>query len=180
MNEILFKAIIATPWLLVLCVLDARERRLPNKWTLGGAAVALIDCFVVGGLSYFGQGLLAGILSALFLVLPFFLHAAGGGDVKMLFACGILIGLGNIVVFLFFISIAGFILAVVMMIAGKVDAGRLIHYLNCLFNFRYDRKAGREKLLPASHEKVQVPFGVAIACGAWMTWIWILSGGKMI
>lgn len=179
MNEIVVKAIAATPWLLMLCILDAKERRLPNKWTLGGAAAALIYSFVTGGLTYLGQGFLAGILSALFLLLPFFLHAAGGGDVKMLFACGILVGLRNITALLFFMSIAGFILAVVMLIAGKVDAGRLVHYFNCLFNLKYDRKAGREKLLPATHEKVQVPFGVAIACGTWMTWIWILSEGNI-
>ena len=42
MSELIFKIIVATPWLLMLCAFDLKERRLPNKWTLGGIAVALV------------------------------------------------------------------------------------------------------------------------------------------
>ena len=179
MDEIIFKVIAATPWLLMLCTFDIKERRLPNKWTLGGIAVALVYCLGYGGLPLFLRGLSAGILCALFLLIPFILRAAGGGDVKMLFACGILVGLGNVLNFLFFVSVSGFLVAVVMWIAGKVDIGRIKHYVRCLFDWRYDRKKGRENLPPASSEKCRVPFGVAIAIGTWMTFAWELFGGDI-
>lgn len=179
MNELVFRIIAATPWLLVLCVFDIKERRLPNAWTLGGSAAALVYCLGYGGASLFLRGLSAGILCALFLIIPFFLHAAGGGDVKMLFACGILVGLGNVANFLFFVSIAGFLVAVVMWCAGKVDIGRIRHYLRCVFDWRYDRKRGRESLPPASSEKCRVPFGVAIAIGTWMSFAWQFLEGDL-
>lgn len=179
MSELIFKIIVATPWLLMLCAFDLKERRLPNKWTLGGIAVALVYCLGYGGLPLFLQGLSAGFLCALFLLIPFILHAAGGGDVKMLFACGILLGLENVINFLFFVSIAGFFVAVVMWIAGRVDIGRIKHYARCIFDWRYDRKSGRQNLPSANSEKCRVPFGVAIAAGVWMSFAWALFGGHL-
>ncbi len=179
MNELIFRIIMATPWLIMLCVFDIKLRKLPNRWTLLGALIALVYCLGYGGLSLFLQGLSAGLLCALFLLLPFILRAAGGGDVKMLFACGILVGLHNVLSFLFFVSISGFFVAIVMWFAGKVDISRLKHYARCLFDWRYDCKKGRENLVPANSEKCRVPFGVAIALGTWMTFAWELFGGHI-
>ena len=179
--ELLFRFIAVTPWLLVLCAYDIRQRRLPNAWTLGGLAVALVYCLGYGGGRLFCSGLLAGVLSGLFLLIPFFMRAAGGGDVKMLAAAGVVAGLANVVILLFFVSIAGFILSIVLWVGGKVDASRLKHYFRVCFDFRYDRKAGRDSLPPRSSEKCRVPFGVAIAAGTWMTLLWSLfDGGALL
>ena len=174
MNELIFRLVAATPWLLVLCVFDIRERRLPNAWTLGGIAVASIYSLGYGGWPLLLRGLSAGFLCALFLLIPFLLHAAGGGDVKMLFGCGMLIGWGNVMDFLLFVSFAGFFVALVMWITGKADIRRIKHYARCIFDWRYDRRKGRESLPPASSEKCRVPFGVAIAAGTWMSLAWQL------
>ena len=132
-----------------------------------------------GGWGLFLQGLAAGLLCGLFLILPFILRAAGGGDVKMLFGCGILVGLHNVLSFLFFVSVSGFFVAVFMWLAGKVDSSRLKHYFHCLFDWRYDRNAGKQNLPPANSEKCRVPFGVAIALGTWMTFVWEFFGGRL-
>ncbi len=178
MSETLFRICAATPWLIALCVFDIRQRRLPNAGTMGGALAFLVYAAGVGGLPLFVRELSAGALAALFLILPFILHAAGGGDVKMLFACGILVGLKQIVPLLFFVSVSGLIVAVAMGIFGRVDVSRLRHYARCLFDWRYDRKAGKAKLPPPTAERCRVPFGVAIALGTWLTFAWQLWGGR--
>jgi len=172
-----YKLLLATPWLLSLCVSDVRRRRLPNALTLGGAAAALAVLWGAGGTAALLDGLAAGALCGLFLLLPFFLRAAGGGDVKMLFACGIIAGMRHAMALLLFMSFAGFILAVVMAVAGRVDLARLEHAGRCLLDWRYDRKAGRAALPPRESERGRVPFGVAIAAGlfmalAWEVWPW--------
>ena len=98
-----------------------------------------------------------------------------GGDVKMLFACGILAGMGNIMNFLFFMSIAGFILSLIMWFAGRVDMSRVKHYVRCVFDWGYDRRSGRESLPSRDNERCRIPFGVAIAVGVWATFVWNLS-----
>ena len=105
----------------------------------------------------------------LFLLIPFLLGGAGGGDLKMLMAAGCLCGLRRVPLLLFSTAAAGFVMAVVMLLAGKADASRLKHWARCIFDWRYDRKAGRENLPPKSDEKVRLPFGVAIAIGTWLT-----------
>jgi Flp pilus assembly protein protease CpaA len=175
MNETALKLLLATPWLLTLCVWDVKHRQLPNVITLGGAGVCLFAYLGFGGFPLVGRGLLAGFLCGLFLFLPFLLKAAGGGDVKMLFACGILVGMGQVMNLLFFMSIAGFLLSLVMWFSGRVDMSRVKHYVRCLFDWRYDRKLGRESLPHRENERCRVPFGVAIAGGAWATMIWTLA-----
>ena len=84
---IIAKFVLATPWLIYLGVKDYRTRKLPNAATLGGAAV--MSAIALGvGTDYFLASIITGCLCALFLLLPFFLRAAGAGDVKMLFASG--------------------------------------------------------------------------------------------
>ena len=91
---IIAKFVLATPWLIYLGVKDYRTRKLPNAATLGGAAV--MSAIALGvGTDYFLASIITGCLCALFLLLPFFLRAAGAGDVKMLFASGIIAGPGN-------------------------------------------------------------------------------------
>jgi len=174
-NDTVLKLLLATPWLLTLCLWDVKHRRLPNVLTLGGASVCLVAYLGAGGVALAGSGLLAGFLCGLFLYLPFLMKAAGGGDVKMLFACGTLVGMGQVMNLLFFMSIAGFLLALVMWIAGRVDMSRVKHYARALFDFRYDRKLGREALPHRDNERCRVPFGVAIAGGVWATFVWTLT-----
>ena len=155
-------------WLLALCASDLRSRRLPNVLTIGGAAVALVARMGNGGWPSAWSGAMGGVLCALLLFVPFFLHAAGGGDVKMLFAVGAVLGRGRAVGVLFWVSLSGLVLALLFLVLGRVDRRRLVHYARSVFDWRYDRKAGRAALPPKSSEKARVPFGVAIAAGTWL------------
>jgi len=159
---------ILTPWLAVLCWQDIRHRRLPNVLTLGGAAAALAWRLGMAGGPAFFDGLLGGVYCALLLLPPFIVKAAGGGDVKMLFAVGCALGQHRALAALLCVSVAGLLLGTVMFAAGRVDRRRLAHCARCAFDWRYDRVAGRANLPPRNHEKSRVPFGVAIAAGTWM------------
>ena len=164
---ILVKLILATPWLIWLSVVDFRKRELPNSLTLGGAALMAVIALAQGVNCLLGS-LLTAFLASLFLLLPFFLRAAGAGDVKMLFAAGLTAGPGNTLNLILLVSLAGLILALAMLLLKQVDPARLKHYLRCLFDFRYDRAEGRKALPPKDAESCRVPFGAAIAAGLWV------------
>lgn len=149
----------------ILSWLDWRTRRLPNWLTLGGAVVALAGRFGFGGTHLFIDGLAAGCVGAAFLLLPFLARGAGGGDVKMMFAAGAIVGWARVLYLLWYTSLAGLALGMGMLLTGKLDNARLKHCARCLFDWRYDRKAGAAELPPKESEKARIPFSVAIAIG---------------
>lgn len=78
-------------WLIALSYYDIRQRRLPNRLTLPGAAVILIGAALAGrGVAALLGGLaLAAVYLAVHLVAP---TAMGGGDVKLAVGVGGLSG----------------------------------------------------------------------------------------
>lgn len=164
MDYVLFGAVAL--WTAILGWQDWRHRRLPNLLTLGGAGAALMWKLAGGGLPEFGNALAGGLLAGAFFLIPFLLKGAGGGDVKMLFAAGCIVGLGRpLLLLLWYASLMGLILGLTMLAAGRLDGARLKHYVRTLFDWRYDRQAGAANLPPKEAEKVRVPFGLAIGSG---------------
>ncbi len=166
---LIFRASILTPWLGYLCWSDAKRRRLPNAWTLGGLLAGL--CVQAGfwGWAGFKDGLAAAGICVLFLLIPFLLRAAGAGDLKMLAACGAFVGLRETPFLLMAVSFAGLFVAVPLLLMRKVTAARLKHFFRSVFDWRYDRAAGRAAIPPKTDERARVPFGIAIALGTWAT-----------
>ena len=168
---IVIRFVLLTPWLIALCVSDAKRRILPNVLTLGGGAVALAMAAGLGGMPGFVDALSAAGCAFLFLFIPFLVRAAGAGDVKMIAAAAAFLGLRQIPFFLLATSFAGLFVALVMIALRQVSAARLKHAFRTLFDWRYDRKAGRAALPPKDDERARVPFGCAIAIGTWATLI---------
>lgn len=172
-NLLLIKLALATPWLIWLSVCDWKRHELPNRLTFGGAAVMAAVALAVG-VDYLLVSLTVAFLSSLFMLLPFYLRAAGAGDVKMMFAAGLTAGPGvtsnslfNTLNLLLLISFAGIILVAVMLVMKWSNPERLKHYLRCIFDWRYDRAEGRKSMPPPDTFACRVPFGVAIAAGLW-------------
>lgn len=86
----------------------------------------------------------------------------------MLFAAGLIAGPGNTLNLVLLVSLAGLVLACVMLFLRKVDPARIKHFCRCLFDFRYDRAEGRRNLPPPETESCRVPFGMAIATGLFL------------
>lgn len=160
------------PWLVALCVKDVRTRRLPNAWTLGGLAVALVVDFGLEGVSGLLDGLAAAGVCVLFLLVPFLVRAAGGGDVKMLAACGAFVGMRSVLLLLLATSFAGLFVAIGLVVRKAVGLARVKHALRCLFDWRYDRAAGRASLPSKDDEANRIPFALAIALGTAATLVW--------
>ena len=156
---------IITPLLGLLCWHDCRKRELPNLLTLVLAVVALGWRIWQHGGKGAIDGLLGGLICGLFLLVPFLLKGAGGGDVKMLFGAGIATGLRYCFAELLFVSLSGLFLGLAMMVFEAVTAARLKHWLRIVFDWKYDRKAGEAALPSKEDEKGRIPFGVAIAVG---------------
>ncbi len=161
------KIVLATPWLICLSIRDFRKHELPNTWIFGGILVMLAIALGVG-IHYAVASLITAFLAALFLLLPFFIRAAGAGDVKMLFAAGLVAGPGNTLNLILLVSLAGLVLACIMLLLHRVNPARIKHFCRCLFDFRYDRTEGRRNLPPPETESCRVPFGAAIAAGLFL------------
>ena len=150
------RIVLPVPWLAALCASDWKSRRLPNVLTLGGLAAALVFDFGIGGLGGLADGLEAA--GVCILVLPFLVRADGAGDLKMLAACGAYAGMRLVLPFLLAVSFAGFFVALAMLVSRKVGAARMKHAFRSLFDWSYDRKAGRAALPPREDEGNRVPF----------------------
>lgn len=168
-------------WCASLVGYDCFSRRLPNGLTLGGSAAVLLGRWAVGGADSAADGLAGGVLAGAFLLVPFLMRAAGGGDVKMLFAAGCCVGLSGVFPMLVVTSLAGFVFGVGMLLFRRADASRVWHILRCLFDWRYDRAAGRRGLPPRDNEAARVPFSIPIAAGLMLTllgrWLAGAAGG---
>ena len=169
LNWTILRAALLTPWLAVLCCKDLKTRLLPNAWTLAGLAAGLALQFGWGGVAGLVDGLSAAGVCVLFLLVPFLVRAAGAGDLKMLAACGAFVGMKSVWLLLLAVSFAGFFVAVGMLVTKKVGMPRMKHALRSVFDWRYDRKAGRAALPAKEDEGNRVPFGVAIALGTFAT-----------
>jgi len=153
----------ACVWCIVLCWFDLTQRRLPNWLTVGGILAALVVRFGFLGWPSLVDGFAAAAISGGLLFIPFLMHAAGGGDVKMLAAGGAVVGWASVLPFLFLTSVFGVIVALASLVFGKVNPARLKHFTRCLVDWRYDRKSGAVALPPRSDESARVPFSIPIA-----------------
>lgn len=157
--------LLAGVWALILSIHDLRYRVLPNYLTLGGVVVALAIRGYTGGWPGLTDGAAAGAVAGVFLLLPFLMRGAGGGDVKMLFAAGAMVGWSRVLFLLWYMSLAGLALAFVMLALKPVAGQRLLHFARCAVDWRYDRKAGAAALPPRENANVRVPFAIAISVG---------------
>jgi prepilin peptidase CpaA len=157
--------LLAAGWSSVLSYYDLKWRILPNWLTLGGAAVALVGRLGYGGWPFFLDGFAAAAAAGAFLLIPFLLRGAGGGDVKMLFAVGAIIGWSRVLYMLWVTSLAGVVMGVAMLVLGRLDGARLKHLIRCTVDWRYDRKAGAAALQPKESSRYRIPFSVPITVG---------------
>lgn len=126
---------------------------------------ALVFRFGYGGMSLFLDGFAAAAAGGAFLLIPFLARGAGGGDVKMMAAAGAIVGWSKLIHLLWFSSLAGLALAIVMVVMGRLDAVRVKHYVRCIGDWRYDRKAGAAALPPLDSARERIPFSIAITVG---------------
>lgn len=160
---------LAGAWCGTVIYRDLTARLLPNWLTLGGAAAALLLKLLFQGAGAAVLALLGGVVAGLFLLIPFFLKAAGGGDVKLLFAAGVFVGWPQVLAAVFWVSVVGFCFGLVRLLTTGAFLKHAKHVLMTLTNPFYDRKAAKAQL--PSLAKVRMSFGTPIVMGAMLSFV---------
>jgi prepilin peptidase CpaA len=148
-------------------VTDLRARRISNRLTYPTAALGLAVHAATGGwggLTWSALGMLVGL--ALFL-LPFFLGAMGGGDVKLMAAIGALQGPQFVLLTSVYAGLAGGVLAL----------GYLIRQRGLAAAVRYSAGGWAGGIRPAAPKAGSIPYGPAIAAGAAIVLLRTALGG---
>lgn len=155
--------------LLAASICDLRTRRIPNRLTFGGAALALLYGLLAphphtGGFFW----ALGGMAVGLALMLPLYLlHAMGAGDVKLMAMVGSFLGPAATCQVVIFVFITGGLAAISYALwhrmAGKLlrnsaEAVQLL-YVNVAAGIRPDARSN------SAHSVGTLPYGVSIALG---------------
>lgn len=164
--------IILVGLLLLAAYRDICEYRISNKLILlgliAGISVNVILPQEIGGLGF--QLSIAGASVGLLIFLPmYFIRAMGAGDIKLMAMVGTFVGPMPMVQITLFISMAGGLLALIVLFS-KSKLAKFIHsYKFMLFRNQLSTTVGNLDTISTSKvfskTKARLPYGVAIAAG---------------
>jgi len=157
--------------------MDIRERRIPNSLTGPGLLAALVlESFLVRGLPV---SALAGAFLALLVAFPIVVMGGiGAGDAKLLMAVGAFVGPGGLLSVVIYGGMAGGILAIGNALRRGVLLGVLINVKNLLLHWATLGRRG-QKIDLNSPGAESIPYALAIAAGALLTWFFPFSVGGL-
>ncbi len=135
---------------------DASSMIIPN-WLNGLIAVLFVPVAFAAHMpaTEIGLNLILGVTAFTLGAGLFFLRVMGGGDVKMIAACSVWLGLPMMMPFLLFTAIAGGALAAFALLARRIAPVGVSY-------------AGWARWL--TERRTGVPYGIAIAAGAIFAW----------
>ena len=153
----------------IACVFDLTSTRIPNWLTFSAAFVAL----VFHAVSAQGLGLgtaLLGLAVGLALFFPIFaLRAMGAGDVKLMATLGAWLGAGMVVWVAIYASIAGGVLALVVMAARGYLRQGFRNIRSLLMFWRVNGIRPLPDVSLDSPSSVRLPYALPIAVGLVVT-----------
>lgn len=156
--------LLASAYLAVISIIDAKTSKIPNLITLSFCIFALIYNTVYSG--WGGLGLaLAGTTSGLGLLLPIFLLGGmGAGDVKALAALGTLMGpTDTLQIFLYMGIVGGVIGLMYFAVSGRMIF--LISYISQRFKEYFFFKDIQPFKAGKGESGIRFPYAIAIAFG---------------
>lgn len=150
---------------------DVRTRRIPNGIALAGVLAALALRLAAGPDAAL-EGLLGALLGLAVGFALFALGVLGGGDGKFLMAVGAFLGHRQLLAGLVVIALVGGVLALFEAARRGVLGQALRRTGSTLLHLgTLGRLGWRPTVRPeAAAEAISVPYGVAIAAGALITW----------
>jgi len=157
--------------------MDIRERRIPNRLTASGLLTALVlASLMVRGVPV---AALAGAALALFVAFPLVaLGGFGAGDAKLLMAVGAFVGPGGLLSVVIYGGVAGGILAIANALRRGVLLGVLINVKNLFLHWATLGRRGQNVSLNSPGAE-SIPYALAIAAGALLTWFFPFSVGGL-
>lgn len=154
---------------------DLRERRIPNRVTVTGLLTALLLAALAEG--GFPGSAFAGAGLALLVSFPLVaLGGLGAGDAKLLTAVGAFVGVGGLLPVLLYGGVAGGLLAVGNAARRGAILGVLVNLRNLAVHWATLGRRG-ERISLSSPGAESVPYALAIAAGALLTWFFPFSLG---
>ena len=153
------------------CVIDLRERRIPNWLTFSAAGSGIAYHLFVNGFS--GLGFAAGgwIVGVAIFFLPFLLRGLGGGDIKLLGALGAWLGPLDIVWLSLYTGVAGAVLALVVSFARGYLRQALQNIWLLLMHIRMEGLRPLPEMTIHHGTGPKLAYGAAIFAGAMVT-VW--------
>ncbi len=156
----------AVGWALAGAVLDWRTRRVPNLLTITGVAFGGMLHLATGGWRGLATALLAAVIATALFGVFFLAGGMGGGDVKLLAAVACLAGLEHLVSLLLATAVLGGVLALLFAFYHRRLRATLAH------TFRvWCQASGFVVGETDTHEPLYLPYGLAIAAGAIVTFV---------
>jgi len=151
------------------CWFDVRTRRIPNALTFPAAALGLVAASVAPG----GPGVsasVAGLVVGLALFFPLFLlKGLGAGDVKLMGALGAWLGASVIFGVAFYTSLAGGILALVLIAKHRYGRQAVRNLLLLLTHWRVFGLRPLDALTLETSAGPKLPYALPIAAGVVLT-----------
>ena len=144
--------------LVVAAISDVRTFEIPNFVSLLGGGLFLPAAFLAQlDIISFSYHLLAAVLVLGVGLGLFAANLLGGGDVKVLSAAALWCGLSDLLPLLFWVAMAGGILAIILFLFRRAHLARWAEASPSLVNL---------------HSQTGVPYAVAICVGA----LWVFAG----
>jgi prepilin peptidase CpaA len=156
----------------VACVIDLRERRIPNWLTFGAALAGVLFQIWSGGAAGLKFATLGWIAGVAVFFLPFALGGLGAGDVKLLGALGAWIGPMDILWLALYTGVAGMLLAVVVSLASGYLREALSNVWTLLTHWRVYGLRPLPVLTIHQGRGPKLAYGLAIFAGPMVT-VWI-------
>jgi prepilin peptidase CpaA len=157
---------------LVACVIDLRERRIPNWLTFGAALAGVIFQVWTGGVDGLKTAALGWVVGAAIFFLPFALGGLGAGDIKLLAALGAWIGPIDILWLSVYTGIAGMVLAIVVSLASGYLGRAMTNVWLLLTHWRVQGLRPLPELTIDQARGPKLAYGLAIFTGT-MVSVWI-------
>jgi prepilin peptidase CpaA len=149
----------------VASLYDLRERRIPNLLVGPAIVTGLLLHLMCGGLAQMSYSLAAGAIAGAIFLLFYVAGGMGAGDVKLIFAMGCTVGLGQLSSLLLATVAAGSLFAIAMAIAH----GQVRHTLgNLAMLLSHHQAAGltpHPELNVTNATALRLPYAVSIAAG---------------
>ena len=156
----------------VACVIDLRERRIPNWLTFGAALAGLMFQIWTGGIAGATAAALGWLVGAAVFFLPFALGGLGAGDIKLLAALGAWIGPMDVLWLSLYTGVAGMVLAVVVSLWTGYLREALSNVRLLLTHWRVQGLRPLSELTIHQGRGPKLAYGLAIFTGT-MVSVWV-------
>ncbi len=163
--------VISVVLIVVAVYTDIRWRLIKNSITLPAIVIGLLLNILGSGWQGLLHSLIGFWVGAGLMMIPFLFGQMGGGDIKLMAALGTLLGGHSILNIFFYTTIAGGVLAVIVIIARGELASTLKRIWQLLKSILIARAPAAG--LAQFDKSTKIPYGLAIGAG---TFCFLLAG----